>query len=110
MPDSKKIDDGGPAFPREAVPPYSEATATGFTQYMGETGHPGMSLRDWFAGQAVSVLLGRQLAPDVAIERACENAAHWSYRLADAMLAARKAEPVDDMDQVRADRQDWLQP
>lgn len=65
--------DGGPAFP---VP------GTEFNER-----YPGMSLRDWFAGMAlqhIPVLLHANL-----VNRSCENIAEWSYKVADAMLAAR---------------------
>lgn len=69
--------DGGPAFPkvRDEI----------------RNGSSGMSIRDWFAGQALSqaceatrVMLGR-LDGQSAAERA--------YKVADAMLAARVKEP-----------------
>lgn len=70
MSDSKTIDDGGPAFP-----------------VVDWTGAPigGMSLRDWFAGQ---VLIGY-----VSDHRLHEHFAHHAYKVADAMLAARKEQP-----------------
>jgi hypothetical protein len=70
--------DGGPAFPRE---------------YM-HTGHSGMSLRDWFAGQALAGALasGKLLSPSQALEAetVAEFWARSSYIVADAMLAARE--------------------
>jgi hypothetical protein len=67
---SDKLNGGGPAFP--------------FAEY-----HPGMSLRDWFAGQAMA-----------AIGNACyERYSHMAqdaYEIADAMLAARKAKAEGD--------------
>jgi hypothetical protein len=65
MTDAK--DDGGPAFPY----PSTEFHA----------GHAGMTLRDWFAGQALA-----GLAP--CFEEYGDVAGH-AYRLADAMLEAR---------------------
>ncbi|RWX18458.1 hypothetical protein EHH54_41770, partial [Rhizobium leguminosarum] len=68
-------DDGGPAFP------FDEKMADG-THYHD---HPGMTLRDHFAGQALMGL--------VAFDRPTngDNQPHhfasWSYALADAMLA-----------------------
>ena len=45
---------------------------------------PGMSLRDWFAGQALA---------GCAVDEAHPNlVAQWCYRIADAMLAAREAQ------------------
>ena len=49
--------------------------------------HYGLSLRDYFAGQALTALSGNGHATDDAIVKAC-------YSLADAMLDARKN--VDD--------------
>ena len=72
------VDDGGPAFPLP-LPPKAP-----FQEY-GRTGKAGMTLRDWFAGQ---VLVG-------SYQAACANANHAArnaYRLADAMLAARKSD------------------
>lgn len=63
-------DNGGPAFPRTVQAWNGNLTA-----------HDGMTLRDWFAGQA---LVG--LSHDVAISKAGVIA----YEYADAMLAARK--------------------
>jgi hypothetical protein len=72
-----KIEDGGTAFPR------MEFRQLG----AGGAGHMvpvnGMSLRDWFAGQALIglVTLGAGNSPANA------------YRVADAMLKIRKLEP-----------------
>lgn len=70
-------DTGGPAFPM----PASEHSQGGhFEQY-------GMTLRDWFAGQAIRARWGdgKAMTP--------EEAAAMAYQLADAMLAARKDTP-----------------
>jgi hypothetical protein len=64
--------DGGPAFP---VPTLNADLQR----------QDGMSLRDWFAGQAL-VGLSTHFDPAVAADRA--------YSLADAMLAARRAGPA----------------
>jgi hypothetical protein len=64
-------DDGGPAFPRPSM-------AT----------DDGMTLRDWFAGQAMAGIMGNSginhgiYPPD--------EAARNCYAIADAMLGARK--------------------
>jgi len=50
---------------------------------------PPVSLRDWFAGQVVSVLK----APGFSVaygDSECRTFARQAYKLADAMLAARK--------------------
>lgn len=71
----EKIDTGGPAF------------AHGNPE---QGGHPGMDLRDWFAGQALAGL--GTWTPDARYtDRAgvCFNRAEWAYEQADAMLEAR---------------------
>ena len=72
------IDDGGPAFPTAA---HEEDSASGlhFVPFA-----LGMSIRDWFAGQAIAGL--------ALTETASENVAHWAYHVADALLAERKKE------------------
>lgn len=67
---------GGPVFPGEIPIGISHITEA----------HPGMSLRDWFAGQALAGIAsissdGFSLSP--------EDEAEWAYQRADAMLAAR---------------------
>jgi hypothetical protein len=73
---SEQINDGGPALPTaDAYHP------SGQIAY----GRKGMSLRDWFAGQALAGLLaGRFSTGDKA-----PNWANSSYAIADAMLKAR---------------------
>ena len=66
--------DGGPAFPCQGER-YSEDL---------DTRERGMSLRDWFAGQA---LAGR-MAGNYSID--AKWIAEHMYRVADAMLKARK--------------------
>ena len=80
-----KHDDGGPAFPG-----FGQVFTTdgqGRTQPQaawGIEGASGMTLRDWFAGQAMntlrSQLMGRGSDADVAAR---------CYEIADAMLAER---------------------
>lgn len=59
--------------------------------------HPmyeGMSLRDWFAGQALSGILACDETRGDGVERypeLCDVIAEASYGYADAMIAARKA-------------------
>ncbi|CAB5220314.1 hypothetical protein UFOVP233_45 [uncultured Caudovirales phage] len=64
-----EIYDGGPAFPR--VP----------TDY--SDGSRGMTLRDWFAGQALATQY-TQCETDPSIT------AKWAYQVADAMLEIRQ--------------------
>ena len=77
---SQQIDDGGSAFP--VPPPIAETDGVSMQWSRAE---PGMSLRDWFAGQA---LAGTMASPDCpsAIQPIAESA----YKIADAMIAARK--------------------
>lgn len=81
-PMNNSIDDGGPAFP---MPPH-----------MGVLGHlisgaNGMSLRDWFAGQALAGMHGSLVNssewPDA---NAANFMAKKAYESADAMIAERK--------------------
>ena len=90
-----KIDDGGPAFPTDS--------------YHSQRQDKGMSLRDWYAGQAPQVPeLMRAAAEEQTFAAAQKRnvpaefegiyahlLARWNYRYADAMLAARKAEKPD---------------
>ena len=65
-------DDGGPAFPLN----HPDLTAD----------YRGMSLRDWFAGQALSGLVAHGLS---SYESKYSDCAGHAYLLADAMLAER---------------------
>ena len=69
----KTIDDGGPAFPMGFHPEGNSADTQG------------MSLRDWFAGQALAVLA------DPASCGEARPTARYCYEMADAFIAARKA-------------------
>ena len=81
---SKK--DGGPAFP---APEWFESAIEGETgKFMYD--HPGMTLRDWFAGQALAWHpVSVRFAPTT---RACgvTNGPTFAYSAADSMLAARE--------------------
>ena len=68
--------DGGPAFPQPDV-----YHPSGQIQY----GTPGMSLRDWFAGQALAGMWACSVVRGNARELA-----ETAYRNADAMIAARQ--------------------
>ena len=69
-----KNNDGGPAFPHVAT---DRSCAT-----------PGMSLCDWFAGQALAGILAGGEAPG---ELTVTDISDWAWRQADAMLAVRSA-------------------
>jgi hypothetical protein len=68
-----KIDDGGAAFPTNS--PYNSRA--------------GMSLRDWFAGQALASMGIMELKA-----WASKDVATAAYSYADAMIAARKDAPA----------------
>lgn len=75
---SKKINDGGPAFPTEPRgPAYGVA-------------YNGMTLRDWLAGQALAGLMAGYYANPNSGGLGSEEIARLVYRQANAMLEARK--------------------
>lgn len=75
---TEKIEDGGPAFP-----------------HMAADGHPdyrlGLSLRDWFAGQALVGILAGGFADTIPHDdvNGGGDAAFFAYQYADAMLARK---------------------
>ena len=72
---STPINDGGPAFPNVPSDP------------LYQSWDQGMSLRDWFAGQAMTAIIGNvYCTPDTTFKEISGRA----YAQADAMLAARK--------------------
>lgn len=78
---SDYIDNGGTAFP-----------GPNFTQSGNPNGHSmGMTLRDWFAGQALSGVVVQCAGDARALGQTTEQMlAERAYELADAMIAARK--------------------
>lgn len=88
MTDSKKIDDGGPAFAGGLFEPQHGGSND------REPWNPGMSLRDWLAGQALPAActlafgnIGQASTMGFLPE---EWAAKIAYSVSDAMIAARK--------------------
>ena len=73
----KFADDGGPAFPQPAPNVPDGMWATGSV-------HPGLSRRDWFAGQALALVVSIDGLEALQIAR-------MAYLIADAMIA-RSAE------------------
>lgn len=65
---------GGPAFP---------VSIPGF----GDNGWQGMTIRDWFAGQALGSCPPFSETGEIG---SASDAARFAYEVADAMLAARK--------------------
>lgn len=78
------IEDGGPAFPHD-------------NQELGDrhrVAQPGMSLRDWFAGQcAAAALVNARGIDEATADMAFPLVARLSYKMADALLASR-SEPT----------------
>lgn len=86
-----KKPDGGSAFPM--LPPVEP------DRYSGWPASPGMSLRDYFAGQALTTAFGiwhEGYAGGAGFPLDGENGAQCiaetAYQIADAMIAAREAE------------------
>lgn len=77
--------DGGPAFPRV---PYVHDGAQGPEFWPSQDG---MSLRDYFAAQALTAYISAGDAVGTEARQDLRKAAAWSYEQADAMLKAREA-------------------
>lgn len=97
MTETKKIDDGGLAFPgrrSEHVNFFVDSDGHENPTY-AECEHPGMTLRDWFAGQAL-VAMGTWMPvpasgyPNLLQIETQTARALCAYAQADAMIAARK--------------------
>lgn len=69
------MSDGGPAFPAREGQAFER----------GQTISPGMTLRDWFAGMALTNAYTQA-------EDNRDKAAAWAYELADALLKARQGD------------------
>ena len=79
-------EDGGPAFPRNQA--HGDPNGVGGEIWLDQRGmlQNGMSLRDWFAGQALVGINASNAGQDPNI------IARAAYRIADAMLTAREKE------------------
>lgn len=77
--DYRDAADGGPAFPK--VPDDSR------------NGSAGMSLRDWFAGQALAGMLPQE---EHGVCHYASDTAEMAYRYADAMIEARNGTTITD--------------
>jgi hypothetical protein len=80
---STEINEGGSAFPVHA----NHAVIDGLVVAVHETG---MTLRDWFAGQALASMT---VAPDYTKGPCNQAMAERAYVIADAMIAAREVKP-----------------
>ena len=80
-----KPNDGGPAFPTINV---EEEQPGGYDSNMPK---PGMTLRQWYAGQALKGLVALSASGEVDDYRP-KHVAHDAFEYADAMLAFEEAE------------------
>jgi len=76
---TQPINNGGSAYPC-AQPQCNDGS-------WNQTYDPGMSLRDWFAGQYIAGVFGGE----PGAHQHPYNAAREAYEVADAMIAAREA-------------------
>jgi hypothetical protein len=87
---SNPINDGGPAFAAPGLPYYHDGVPQ--NPYDGHgwahDPQPGMTLRDYFAGQALGHIPA--LIDHCEENLSCWNIAEHAYQVADAMIAARK--------------------
>ncbi len=82
---TKPINDGGSAFPFGQISELTGQPINGFFE-------PGMTLRDWFAGQALSGMMANSYYHESGIVPIKD-----CYHFADAMIAAReKGGPKDE--------------
>ena len=81
----EKYKDGGPAFPvpKESDGGWEDTDCTTWRHFHG------MTLRDWFAGQAVAGIMGSSADAVTKNEQATFIATE-AYLVADAMLKARE--------------------
>ncbi|CCE96184.1 hypothetical protein SFHH103_01687 [Sinorhizobium fredii HH103] len=78
-------DTGGPAFPR----PAGTNGAAHPADRWDNSGQPGMSLRDWFAGHALIGIMQADMSEE-EFTVSPQILARTAYRMADAMLAERE--------------------
>lgn len=79
--------DGGPAMPSIRTEPRTDS----YSRCYGDvTSYGGMTLRDWFAGQALVGLLAHDCDDDSRSWKGIDGATSRAYEYADAMLAERE--------------------
>jgi hypothetical protein len=86
-----KEKNGGPAFPNEQSLAYHKRCECGKSITFDDVRHPGMTLRDWFAGNAMNALIRD---PESNRGDTCANISKASYMLADAMISERNKENI----------------
>ena len=82
--------DGGPAFPRT-----TEHFSDEYCEPKEVNGYNGMSVRDWFAGQALSLFYWQRPEPK-GDESGQSVIARMAYSVADAMIKARNGGDDDN--------------
>lgn len=88
--------DGGPAFPRPAYYPADPGDRLEDSERrdLHTRSQAGMTLRDWFAGQALAGLLAQGSVPlpftETYQRHGLGDSAALAYEIADAMLHARE--------------------
>lgn len=92
--------DGGPAFPcehtnerlqQELIAARNDGASLSFFDIKKLSSlYPGMSLRDWFAGQAVPGIICFPGTLSGSTNKTPKAVAQLAYQVADAMLAARE--------------------
>jgi hypothetical protein len=83
------IDDGGTAFPHT------------HTSSLGVSWQTGMSLRDWFAGQALAGMIANVNTSPVSTKSGCGYLAKNAFQFADAMIAEQKKDMIIDRGEGR---------
>ena len=78
----KPKNDGGPAFPDYTME--DDGTTVAISKFA-----PGLSLRDWFAGQALTALIPREGWIIGKAAEPIQETAEQAYQMADAMLKER---------------------
>ena len=86
MSTQQTLNNGGPAFPRRKHHAHRNPDGS---VIRGHGGHPGMSLRDWFAGQALGALLSEEGYASLEWPK---NIATDAYKIASAMISEREKE------------------
>lgn len=83
----EKVNNGGPAFPRE------DYQANGYDKGFEKLGQEGMSLRDYFAAKAMQAFITGAMSdgtPHRTMDGDDKVAAKAAYIIADAMLKERE--------------------